>query len=223
MEWNPETLQFLSQCFLNTLSPLPEPRRRAEAALAEASERSNYGLAVLQLVAEPSVDEQIRHAAAVNFKNHLKARWAPSPPKEPNVPSLTPISNAEKELIKSLIVSLMLKLSPKIQSQLSEALAVIGKHDFPLQWPTLLPELVANLVSLTQANDYVSVNGVLATINSLFKKFRYQFKTNELLVDLKECLDKFAKPLLELFKRTVNVIDQAVGSGAADAATLNCT
>lgn len=220
MEWNPETAQFLSQCFLNTLSPLPEPRRRAETALSEASERSNYGLAVLHLVAEPSVDEQIRQAAAVNFKNHLKARWVPFPSKEPNLPALNPISDPEKELIKSLIVSLMLKSSPKIQSQLSEALAVIGKHDFPKAWQTLLPELVANLDTLTQANDYASVNGVLATINSLFKKFRYQFKTNELLLDLKYCLDNFAKPLLEVFKRTVNLIDQAVACGAANAATL---
>ncbi|KAK4339410.1 hypothetical protein RND71_040872 [Anisodus tanguticus] len=183
MEWNHETAQFLSQCFLNTLSPLPEPRRQAETALSEASERSNYGLAVLHLVAEPSIDEQIRQSAAVNFKNHLKS------------------------------------VGPH-RHLLSEALAVIGKHDFPKAWESLLPELVANLHSLTQANDYVSANGVLVTINSLFKKFRYQFKTNELLLDLKYCLDNFAKPLLEVFKRTVSLIDQAVASGAVNAATL---
>ncbi|KAK6142676.1 hypothetical protein DH2020_023024 [Rehmannia glutinosa] len=185
MEWNPETLQFLSQCFLNTLSPLPEPRRRAEAALAEAADRPNYGLAVLRLVAEPSVDEQIRQSAAVNFKNHLKGHWA----REPNDP-------------------------------LSEALTIIGKHDFPKAWPTLLPEVVVTLDKLSQANDYASVNGVLAMINSLFKKFRYQFKTNELLLDLKYCLDNFAKPLLEVFKRTAGFIDQALGSSTANVSVL---
>ncbi|GFP88211.1 exportin-2 [Phtheirospermum japonicum] len=208
MEWNPETLQFLSQCFLNTLSPLPEPRRRAEAALAEAADRPNYGLAVLRLVAEAPVDEQIRQSAAVNFKNHLKAHWSG----QPNDPAQTVVPDTEKEQIKGLIVSLMVSTSPKIQAQLSEALTIIGKHDFPKAWPTLLPELVVTLNQLSEANDYVSVNGVLATINSLFKKFRYQFRTNELLLDLKYCLDNFAKPLLEVFKRTAGFLDQAVSA-----------
>nr|GMD39947.1 Exportin-2 [Ipomoea batatas] len=220
MEWNAETLQFLSQCFLNTLSPMPQPRRQAESALADASEKPNYALAVLRLVAEPSVDEQIRQAASVNFKNQLKSRWSPSTPSEPNVPTLAPIPDFEKEQIKSLMVSLMINSSPKIQSQLSEALTVIGKHDFPKAWPALLPELVSSLDKLSQANDYVSVNGLLTTLNSLFKKFRYQFKTNELLLDLKYCLDNFAKPLLEVFKRTASLIDQVVASGSASAATL---
>ncbi|CAA2965340.1 exportin-2-like [Olea europaea subsp. europaea] len=219
MEWNPETLQFLSQCFLNTLSPLPEPRRRAEAALAEATDKPNYGLAVLRLVAEPSVDEQIRQSAAVNFKNTLKARWAPHTT-DPSIAQTHTIPDPEKEQIKSLIVTLMVNSSPKIQAQLSEALAIIGKHDFPKAWPTLLPELVQTLDGLSQANDYVSVSGVLTTINSLFKKFRYQFKTNELLLDLKYCLDNFAKPLLEVFKRTASLLDQVSTSGAANANSL---
>ncbi|KAL0379382.1 UNVERIFIED_CONTAM: Exportin-2 [Sesamum angustifolium] len=216
MEWNPETLQFLSQCFLNTLSPTHDPRRRAEEALSEAATRPNYGLAVLRLVAEPSVDDQIRQSAAVNFKNHLKAHWAV----QPNDPAQIAVPDPEKEQIKALIVTLMVNASPKIQAQLSEALTIIGKHDFPKAWPTLLPELVVTLDKLSQANDYVSVNGVLATINSLFKKFRYQFKTNELLLDLKYCLDNFAKPLLQVFKRTAGFIDQAVGSGSANASLL---
>ncbi|KAM7511883.1 hypothetical protein LguiB_010758 [Lonicera macranthoides] len=210
MEWNPQTLQFLSQCFLDTLSPLPEPRRRAESNLAEAADSPNYGLAVLRLVAEPSVDEQIRQAAAVNFKNHLRARWAPTP-------STSSIPDPEKDQIKALIVSLMLSASPRIQSQLSEALALIGKHDFPTSWPALLPELCSNLDVASKASDYGSVNGILATLNSLFKKFRYEFKTNELLIDLKYCLDHFAQPLLEVFDRTVGVIKSVVTSGGVAA------
>lgn len=214
MEWNPDTLQFLSQWFLHTLSPNPEPRRRAESSLSDAADRPNYGLAVLRLIAEPSVEEQIRQAAAVNFKNHLRHRWAPSSPSDPSVPTLTPIQDAEKEQIKTLIVPLMLSSSPRIQTQLSEALAVIGKHDFPKSWPALLPELVSNL---RQASDYASINGILGTANSIFKKFRYQYKTNDLLLDLKYCLDNFAAPLLEIFLRTAALIDSLAGSGGNEA------
>ncbi|XP_057980213.1 exportin-2 [Malania oleifera] len=219
MEWNPETLQFLSQCFLHTLSPNPEPRRRAESSLADAADRPNYALAVLRLVAEPAVDEQIRQAAVVNFKNHLRWRWAPPARSEPNVPTPTPISDTEKEQIKTMIVPLMLSSGSRIQSQLSEALAVIGKHDFPKSWPALLPELVSSLQKASQSSDYASVNGILGTANSIFKKFRYQYKTNDLLLDLKYCLDNFAAPLLEIFLRTAALIDSAANSGGVAAAT----
>ncbi|XAR69470.1 hypothetical protein NMG60_11001063 [Bertholletia excelsa] len=213
MEWNAETLQFLSQCFLHTLSPQPEPRRRAEASLTEATDRPNYGLAVLRLVAEAAVDEPIRQAAAVNFKNHLRSRWAPVAPGEADVPALQQIPVPEKDQIKALIVPLMLSSAPRIQSQLSEALAVIGKHDFPRSWPALLPELKARLEKAGEDSDYATVNGILTTINSIFKKFRYQYKTNDLLLDLKYCLDNFAEPLLKIFKRTAALIDNVAGSG----------
>ncbi|KAL1191616.1 Exportin-2 [Cardamine amara subsp. amara] len=212
MEWNPETLQFLSQCFLHTLSPVPEPRRAAEKSLSEATDLPNYGLAVLRLVAEPSVDEQIRHAAAVNFKNHLRSRWLPSADS-----GISPIIDSEKEQIKTLIVTLMLSSSPRIQSQLSEALAVIGKHDFPKSWPALLPELIANLQKAALAGDFASVNGILGTASSIFKKFRYQYRTDDLFTDIKYCLDNFAAPLTEIFQKTSSLIDSAASSGGSAA------
>ncbi|XP_058757292.1 exportin-2 [Vicia villosa] len=205
MEWNPQTLQFLSQCFLNTLSPAPEPRRQAEASLSEAAESPNFGLVVLRLVAEPAVDDQIRQSAAVNFKNHLRLRWALED---------SSILEPEKEQIKTLIVPLMLAAAPRIQSQLSEALAIIGNHDFPRAWPTLLPELVASLQNASQANDYTSINGILSTANSIFGKFRFQYKSNDLWIDLRYCLDNFAAPLLEVFIKTAALID-AAATGAA--------
>lgn len=222
MEWNQETLQFLSQCFLHTLSPSPAPRRQAESSLADAADRPSFALAVLRLVAEPSVDEQIRQAAAVNFKNHLRTRWAPASPAPDGsaadgaaAAAAAPIPDPEKEQIKALIVPLMLSSSARIQSQLSEALAVISKHDFPKQWPALLPDLVANLQKASQASDYASVNGILGTADSIFGKFLYQYKTNDLLLDLKYCLDNFAAPLLEIFLRTAKLIDETASSGQA--------
>ncbi|GJU21265.1 putative zinc knuckle (CCHC-type) family protein [Tanacetum coccineum] len=59
MEWNPMPLEFLSHYFRDTLSPHPEPCRRAEINLLETADSVNYGLTVLRLLVEPSVDEVI--------------------------------------------------------------------------------------------------------------------------------------------------------------------
>ncbi|CAO2822764.1 unnamed protein product [Amaranthus hypochondriacus] len=216
MATSPETLQFLSQCFSNTLSLHPESRRGAEASLREAAEQPNYGLAVLTLVRTPGIDEGIQQAAAVNFKNYLKARWAPATRRsEPNVPLPNPIPDDEKKLIKEHIVSLMLEATPRIQAQLSDALVVIGKHDFPRQWTELLPMLNTRLqLALSEGGNYAAINGILGTANSLFKKFRHGYWTDDLKLDLRYCLDNFAVQLLQLFSHTASLIDSGVSSGA---------
>ncbi|KAK4415818.1 Exportin-2 [Sesamum alatum] len=73
----------------------------------------------------------------------------------------------------------------------------------------------ANLRLLTSKTTSQPIGAPSPTI-----PFRYQFKTNELLLDLKYCLDNFAKPLLEVFKRTAEFVDQAVGSGTVDVSVL---
>nr|GEW28341.1 hypothetical protein [Tanacetum cinerariifolium] len=88
-------------------------------------------------------------SAAVNFKNHVKTRWGTS--------TAAPIPDAEKDQIKQLIVRLMLSAGPKIQAQLSEAIAVIGNHDSTLK-KSLLPELKKSLKNAINVNDFVSVN-----------------------------------------------------------------
>ena len=77
MEPTPENLTTLSQCFLQSLAADPEPRKKAEAFLRSASSQAGFGITVLTLVATAGVDEQVKQAAAVNFKNFVKFHWSP--------------------------------------------------------------------------------------------------------------------------------------------------
>ncbi|PKA47263.1 Exportin-2 [Apostasia shenzhenica] len=209
MEVSAETLKTLSDWFLLSLSPVAEPRRAAESSLYDAANQPGFALAVLRLVSEPAADEQIRLAAAVHFKNHLRARWPSSSP--------SPIPDAEKTVIKDRIVALMLSSALRIRNQLSESLSIISSHDFPLSWPSLLPELVSSLRSET---DYTKINGLLGAANSIFSKFRHSFDTTALRIDLKYCLDGFAAPLLEIFLKTSQIISGGTASGSLSADAL---
>ena len=70
----------------------------------------------------------------------MGSRYLPEEANAGLVPS--PIAELEKEQIKALIVSLTLCAPPRIQSPISEALAIIGKHDFPKSCPALIFDYV---------------------------------------------------------------------------------
>lgn len=46
--------------------------------------------------------------------------------------------------------------------------------------------------------EFYVINGVLQTAHSLFKRYRFEFKSQELWEEIKFVLDKLAKPLTDL-------------------------
>ncbi|XP_045151350.1 exportin-2 [Echinops telfairi] len=95
----------------------------------------------------------------------------------------------------------MLSSPEQMQKQLSDAISIIGREDFPQKWPDLLTEMVNRF----QSGDFHVINGVLRTAHSLFKRYRHEFKSNELWTEIKLVLDAFALPLTNLFKATIEL------------------
>lgn len=96
---------------------------------------------------------------------------------------------------------MMLKSSPAIQKQLSDAVSIIGKYDFPAKWPQLINEMVEKFAT----GDFNVINGVLQTAHSIFKRYRFEFKSQKLWEEIKLVLDTFAKPLTELLVATMGL------------------
>ena len=88
----------------------------------------------------------------------------------------------------------------KLQAQLSEAMSLIASHDFPAQWPSLLGQLVSELSTATTQRDYAKVGGLLKIAHSITGRYRHEFKSDELYAEIKQVLDAFQSPLLELAK-----------------------
>lgn len=95
----------------------------------------------------------------------------------------------------------MLTSPPAIQKQLSDAVSIIGKHDFPKKWPELINEMVEKFAT----GDFNIINGVLQTAHSIFKRYRYEFKSQTLWEEIKFVLDSFAKPLTDLLVATMGL------------------
>lgn len=105
------------------------------------------------------------------------------------------IHTEDRIAIKKSIINLMLHSPDSIQKQLSDAVSIIGKYDFPDKWP----ELIDQMVEKFNTGDFHVINGVLHTAHSLFRKYRYEYKSDTLWREIKFVLDKFAKPMTDLF------------------------
>lgn len=133
-----------------------------------------------QVVANEGVDASVRQAASVSFKNHIKYHWHPSD--TDLYAGAQPLSDGEKGQIKAMLPGLMLNTPALVQAQLSEALSIVCQHDFPRLWPNLLSELVERLAN--PSVDLKTINGVLATANSIFKRYRNQYGSDAMVAEL---------------------------------------
>ncbi|XP_048484090.1 exportin-2 [Plutella xylostella] len=195
MEVTDENLATLANYLQQTLNPDPNIRRPAEKFLEGVEVNQNYAILLLHLIDKDAVDQTIRVAAAIVFKNYIKRNW---PVDEDGVDR---IHSSDRATIKTLIVTLMLKSPESIQRQFSDAVSIIGKCDFPDKWPSLIPEMVEKF----NTGDFHVINGVLRTAHSLFKRYRYEFKSQRLWEEIKHVLDNFAKPLTDLFVATIDL------------------
>ncbi|PNF40478.1 Exportin-2 [Cryptotermes secundus] len=195
MELTDDNLRTLSDYLQHTLSPDVNVRRPAEKFLESVEVNQNYPLLLLHLVDKQDVHLTIRVAGAVAFKNYIKRNW------KVDDDAGDRIHIQDREAVKQLIVNLMLHSPEAIQKQLSDAVSIIGRYDFPNKWPDLISQMVEKFAT----GDFHVINGVLHTAHSIFKRYRFEFKSQELWTEIKFVLDKFAKPLTELFQVTMTL------------------
>lgn len=133
-------------------------------------------LNILQL---QSINDGVKVQAAIQFKNHVSRHWpqvcmpavtartlrhTPVPQEEDVV---SPISDQDRNTVKSSLVSLMAAVGKTLRSLLGEALGTIADHDFPDQWPSMCQELVSKI----NTSDMAVTNGILEASSAAFKKF----------------------------------------------------
>ncbi|KAL4236748.1 Exportin-2 [Mactra antiquata] len=195
MEITEDNLRTLSTFLQQTLSPDPTIRKPAEKFLESVEGNQNYPLLLLTLLDKENVEQAIRVSAAITFKNYVKRNWRVIEDET------NKIHEQDRNSVKQLIVGLMLKSPEQIQKQLSDAISIVGREDFPAKWPNLISEMVEKF----QSGDLYVINGVLRTAHSIFKRYRHEFKSQELWTEIKFVLDNFASAFTQLFTSTMEL------------------
>jgi len=195
-----QTYQTLAKFLQDVLSPDANVRRQAEKFLESVEGNAGYSLMLLKIVQDGSntPTASVPLAASIIFKNFVKRNWR-IVEDEPNK-----LNTDDRNAIKSTIINLMLHSPSQFQKQLSEAISIIGREDFPEKWEKLLPEMVEKF----QSSDFHIINGVLQTAHSLFKRYRHEFRSDKLWLEIKHVLHTFAMPLTQLFDNTVRLAEE---------------
>lgn len=202
MELNEQSLNYVRRILLDSLSPNTIIRREAEKNLIDLEEKKGFTIILLHLINHLSNsnlrdDIGIRQSASVLFKNAIKKRW------ETLDDEIITININDKDSIKEYIIDLMCSTPREVQIQLAEAISIISKHDFPAKWMGLLPLLVQKL----QTNDLHILHGIMLTANSIMKRFRNSYKSDELYEELLYCLNGFQEPLTAIFVSSSNLLE----------------
>jgi len=68
------------------------------------------------------------------------------------------IHEEDRALIKDQIVSIMLNAPESVQKQLSDGISLIGKYDFPDNWPNLLSTIIEHFTAFAGMHSNITIN-----------------------------------------------------------------
>lgn len=189
---DPSLLHNVVTLLTKTLNPLAQ--KQAEESLRQLEMNTAHFPQLLLFIADGSfavLEVHVRMAAALLFKNFVKRHWS----LEATLPSFT---EEDRVAIKGQTVDLLTKVPSSIQNQLCEAVTLIAAVDFPDAWPDLIQRLVERL----NPADFDNNIAILKTFHRMFKRYRTEFRSDELYTEINYVLSQLASPLLELYKAT---------------------
>lgn len=200
-------MQDLPNYLLQTLSPDVNLRKPAEKFIEKCENEQGFGRVLLELINNPQTDATISLCSTVVFKNYIRKHWS----HEDDLVA-DKIPQADRMYIKEAIIDLLLKSNPNIQKQLGETVCIIGKKDFPLNWPSLLDKLVMRIQEGCTQQNFVVINGALHTLSALFKRYQFEEKSDPLWLEIKYVIDVFARPLTDLFVWLMKMIPDHIAN-----------
>ena len=122
-------------------------RENAEAELEKIKKIIGFCPGLLQVVMDPNIDQAVRQAGVIYFKNLVSTSWVV---KEANETPVTPIPiepmpfsvhEQDKALIRDSIVQAAVIAPEVIRIQLAVCICMIIKHDFPHRWPQVVQKI----------------------------------------------------------------------------------
>ncbi|KAI0726869.1 ARM repeat-containing protein [Fomitopsis betulina] len=156
------TLEHLTQCLTQTLSPDTTIRIKAELTLGDILIAPESGLVLAQLAASQGADIGLRQMTLVVLRKFVNERWSLALPKWR---SLTVVPVELKAQIRQIIFQTLSDPQNKIRSLSAQIITTIANADWPDEWPDLLDALIA----LLSSHSPQSVHGAMQVMAEFIK------------------------------------------------------
>lgn len=206
-------LTSLVDAISHTLSPDVRQRQAAEAFLRQKANTPGFSVQLLELAAADKVPAHVRQAAAVYMKNHTievysQENWMHTPPQD-------------RDAVKQAIVNIILSVPLSVRRQLSEVLAIVAEHEYPQNWPALVPDLATKLAALcerafrdsagdvTALVDWTALEGVLETLYFIFERYPERSRSDDLYREILYSLQNTQEKVRMLFV----LLNKVIGAG----------
>lgn len=191
-------------------SLLPQYAKQAEVELRNIETQNGFSINLLKIISSSNINNAIKLASVIFLKNLIRRKWV-----NENGDYLLP--SEDVGYIKLEILNIMITLPNNLQVQIGECISIIAELDFPHNWTNLIDDLIEKF----SVNDFVTNKSILLVSHSIFKKWRPLFRSDELFLEIKMVLEKFASPFLTLLQRVDQLIDEEVSQGTTNVDKLN--
>ncbi|KAK7403980.1 hypothetical protein QQX98_010261 [Neonectria punicea] len=186
----------LVQLLANTQLPDQAPRQQAEIELKHACANPAFPLSLANVAAHTSIDTAIRQSALTNLRLFIEKNWSTEDPDgEPQIPIADEVRGQLKQTL--LDLSLSPEEDRKVKISASYAVGKIAIHDFPEQWPHLLPTVLGVIPAGTDAQ----LHGALRVLNDIIEESLSEDQFFSMARDISKALTEVAlnenrKPML---------------------------
>jgi len=190
-----------------SFSPDANLRGPAEETIRNLKHIKGATVHLLQVAAEKQVQFEVRQAAAIQLKNVCRECWAervnfagyPLSEGEGKKPPL--LDEEDKGRIRpGLVAALLDEPEKSLRDLLAETLHTIVIHDFPQNWPDLIPSLLQTIQhGANDPSQGLRVHNALLALRKVCK--RYEYKSKEQRGPLNEIVARSFPLLLPLAQR----------------------
>ncbi|KIL92684.1 hypothetical protein FAVG1_03864 [Fusarium avenaceum] len=177
----------LVQLLSNTQLPDQGPRQQAEIELKRARTNPAFPLSLANIAAHTSIETNIRQAALTNLRLFIENNWSNDEvDDEPQIP----ISEEARGQLKQVLLDLVLSQDNdrKVKISASYAVGKIAVHDFPDQWPTLLP----TILSVVPAGTDAQLHGALRLLSDIIEESLSEDQFFSMVQDITKALAEVA-------------------------------
>ncbi|KHN93774.1 Armadillo-type fold protein [Metarhizium album ARSEF 1941] len=188
--------QQLVPLLTNIQLPDQAPRQQAEIELKRAQANPAFPVSLAKIASHSSISTGVRQAALSTLRQFIENNWAVG---NPDQETIIPIDDDTRAILRQSLLDLALSQDEdrKVKISASYAVGKIAIHDFPEQWPSLLPTVLNTIPAGTDTQLHGALRVLADLVDESLSEDQFFSMARDIAKILTEvALNENRKPML---------------------------